>query len=230
MSAPAPVVAAAGLRRRYPGRGAPVDALGGVDLVVAPGEAVAVVGESGSGKSTLLHILGCLDRPTGGSYRLEGADVSRLGDAALAQVRAARIGFVFQTFELLAHKTVLENVALPFLYRGVGAAEARRRAARALERVGIAGRARHRPRELSGGEMQRAAIARAIAGEPALLLADEPTGNLDSATGRAVLAVFDELHRAGATLVIVTHNPDVAAACGRTVRLRDGRLLPAGGA
>ncbi len=230
MSSPQPVVEALGLRRRYPGPGAPVDALAGVDIAVLPGEAVAIVGASGSGKSTLLHVLGCLDRPTGGTYRLEGAEVSRLGDGALSRVRAARIGFVFQTFQLLPHKTVLENVALPFLYRGIRGAEAGRRSAAALERVGLGHRARHRPRELSGGELQRAAIARAVAGEPALLLADEPTGNLDHEAGRAVLELFAELNRGGTTLVIVTHNAEVAAACGRTVRLRDGRVVAAAGA
>jgi putative ABC transport system ATP-binding protein len=217
------LVEARGLVKSY-GRGpGAVAALRGVDLQIAAGEFVAVTGASGSGKSTLLHILGCLDRPDAGTCLLNGRDVSRLSDAELSRIRRRLIGFVFQTFHLLPQRSILENVLLPFLYRDESRAEARRRAARALERVGLEHRARHRPAELSGGEMQRAAIARALVGEPLLVLADEPTGNLDTDSGGRIMDLFRELNREGTTFVMVTHNRALAERCDRELRLRDGR-------
>jgi putative ABC transport system ATP-binding protein len=186
---------------------------------------VAVTGPSGSGKSTLLGLLGCLDRPSQGQVRLSGRDVAALDDVALSRLRNREIGFVFQSFHLIPQLSVLENVTTPLLYGDHGPeAGWRRRALRCLERVGLAQRASHRPAELSGGEAQRAAIARALITEPSLLLADEPTGNLDSATGQEIADLLDELHAAGATLVLVTHNEALAARAGRQIRLRDGRL------
>ena len=230
MTAETPLVEARGVRRRYGAGAAAFEALRGVDAAVRRGEFVAVTGASGSGKSTLLHILGCLDRPTAGACLFDGRDVSGLPDAELSGIRLARIGFVFQTFHLLPHRTVLENVLLPFVYRDERPAEARRRAAGVIERVGLAARAGHRPQELSGGELQRVAIARALAGGPLLVLADEPTGNLDSETGAAILELFRGLNREGTTFVIVTHDREIAARCDRTLHLRDGRLDPGAGA
>jgi putative ABC transport system ATP-binding protein len=196
-----------------------------VSLVVARGEYVAIMGPSGCGKSTLMNLLGCLDTADEGRYWLGGRLVSELPDRELARVRNREIGFVFQTFALLPRQSALANVEMPLVYAGVPAAERRRRAREALARVDLADRAQHRPAELSGGQRQRVAIARALVTGPQLLLADEPTGNLDSATGAGILALFDELHRAGNTLVLVTHEAEVAARAGRTILLRDGRVV-----
>jgi putative ABC transport system ATP-binding protein len=200
-----------------------VHALRGINLVVEAGDYVAVMGPSGSGKSTLLHILGCLDRPTQGKYFLEGLDVSTLGPAELAALRNRRIGFVFQSFNLLPRETALENVTLPLVY--AGARNLRRRGLAALEAVGLGHRWRHYPGQLSGGEQQRVAIARALVKEPSLLLADEPTGNLDSQTAQQILELFDRLHAGGLTLVVITHNPEVALRARRILRLKDGLLV-----
>jgi len=199
-----------------------VAALRGVSLDVQPGEYVAVMGPSGSGKSTLMHIIGCLDIPTAGSYLLAGEDVSWMSENQLADVRNLRIGFVFQQFNLLASMTATSNVALPLAYAGISRADRRARAEASLARVGLADRVGHRPGELSGGQQQRVAVARALVTEPALILADEPTGNLDSTSTVDVLDLFDELHDAGRTIVLITHEHDVAARAGRVVRLRDG--------
>ena len=199
-----------------------VAALRGVTLDVQPGEYVAVMGPSGSGKSTLMHIIGCLDVPTAGSYHLAGEDVSRMSENELADVRNLRIGFVFQQFNLLASMTAASNVALPLAYAGISRADRRERAEASLARVGLADRVSHRPGELSGGQQQRVAVARALVTEPALILADEPTGNLDSTSTADVLDLFDELRDAGRTVVLITHEHDVAARAGRIVRLRDG--------
>jgi putative ABC transport system ATP-binding protein len=208
----------------YPHGSGEVAALVDVSLRVHAGESVAVMGPSGSGKSTLLSILGCLDRPSRGRYAIDGHSVSGLGDQELSRLRNRRIGFVFQSFHLIPQLTVVENVETPLLYGPVPVAQWRERARRCLEKVGLAHRADHRPSELSGGEAQRAAIARALVCEPALLLADEPTGNLDSATGEEIAALLAELHREGRTLVVVTHNEGLARRAERMVRLRDGRL------
>ena len=218
------VIDAAGLERRYRMGAETVHALRGVDLAVGRGEYVAVMGASGSGKSTLMNILGCLDTPDAGRYLLNGHAVDRLREAELARVRNREIGFVFQTFNLLPRATALGNVETPLVYAGVGRRERRERARRALERVGLAERMDHRPAEMSGGQRQRVAIARALVNEPAILLADEPTGNLDSATRAAILSLFDELHAAGNTVILVTHEADVAAHAARAITLLDGRI------
>ncbi|MCC6995391.1 MAG: ABC transporter ATP-binding protein [Deltaproteobacteria bacterium] len=201
-----------------------VRALRGVSLEIRGGEFVAVMGTSGSGKSTLMNILGCLDRPSGGSYLLEGREVAHLGRGELAEVRNHTLGFVFQSFNLLSRTSALENVELPLVYAGVSGRERRRRAIAALERVGLGGRIDHKPNQLSGGQQQRVAIARAIVGEPRIILADEPTGNLDTETSFEIMALFQELSRSGITIVLVTHEPDIAAFCGRVIMMRDGRI------
>lgn len=202
-----------------------VEALVGMNLDVEEGEWVSVVGTSGSGKSTLMSLLGLLDTPTSGSYSLNGRDASHLRGRELARARRELIGFVFQSYNLLPRQTALSNVELPLVYAGVRGAERRRRAQEALERVGLSERTHHKPPELSGGQMQRVAIARALVNEPALLLADEPTGNLDSASGEDILELFDGLKASGATIVVVTHDPSVAARGDWAVELKDGRVL-----
>ncbi|NHI19633.1 ABC transporter ATP-binding protein [Phycicoccus endophyticus] len=204
-----------------------VEALRGVDLRVDEGEFVSTMGPSGSGKSTLMHIIGCLDIPTVGQYLLAGEDVSAMTEAQLADVRNRRIGFVFQQFNLLPALSAWRNVELPLVYAGVPRAERRRRAVSALERVGLAERVDHRPSELSGGQQQRVSVARALVTDPQLILADEPTGNLDSVATADVLALFDDLHDQGRTIVLITHEHDVAERAGRTVHMHDGRLLDA---
>lgn len=202
-----------------------VPAVRGVDLDVDRGEYLAIMGSSGSGKSTLMNLLGCLDTPTRGSYELGGRDVSGLGEDELAAVRNREVGFVFQTFNLLPRSTALQNVELPLVYAGVATAARRERAARALEQVGLADRSHHKPNELSGGQRQRVAIARALVTEPSLILADEPTGNLDSQTSREIMALLSELDRDGRTLILVTHEADIAAYTRRVIRLHDGRIV-----
>jgi len=202
-----------------------VPALLDVDLDVTPGEFLAIIGPSGSGKSTMMHILGCLDRPTRGTYALAGTPIEDLDDDGLARVRSRTIGFVFQSYNLLPRTSALDNVAAPLLYQGIGRAERVERATAALQRLGLGDRLQHEPSELSGGQQQRVAIARALVTDPALLLADEPTGNLDQASGHEVLELLRELNRSGRTVILITHDASVAAAASRQVHIRDGRLL-----
>jgi len=208
--------------------GEEVRALRGVSFGISRGEWVAIIGQSGSGKTTMMNILGCLDTPSSGSYFLNGKDVSRMSDDELAVIRNKEIGFIFQTFQLLPRETAQANVELPLVYRGTGARERREKARAALDKVGLGHRMHHKPNELSGGQRQRVAIARALVSEPSMLLADEPTGNLDSATGEEIVKLFSELHKMGHTLVLVTHEPKLAARCPRAVRLSDGNVVADG--
>lgn len=219
-----PALELVGVSRIYRSDAEDVRALDGVDVSIAEGEYVAVVGPSGSGKSTLMHILGCLDLPTEGNYLLAGQDVSSLDEEALAGIRNRRIGFVFQQFHLLASLTAAGNVELPLVYAGVARTERKERVLEALARVGLAERTEHRPNQLSGGQQQRVAVARALVTEPAILLADEPTGNLDSASTRDILGLFDTLHASGRTIVLITHEHDVAARAGRVLTIGDGHI------
>jgi putative ABC transport system ATP-binding protein len=220
-----PLISIERLARHYVVGGETVRALDGVSFEIQQGEWVAIVGQSGSGKSTLMNLLGCLDTATSGTYRLNGADVETLTDDALADLRNKEIGFVFQTFQLLPRATALANVELPLVYRGLPRRQRRQMAEAALRAVGLANRMHHRPNELSGGQRQRVAIARALVGEPSILLADEPTGNLDSQTGEEIVRLFGELHARGHTIILVTHEPKLAARCPRAIKLMDGRVL-----
>jgi putative ABC transport system ATP-binding protein len=221
-----PVIALQDVRKTYTNGTLSVEALRGINLSISSGDYVAIMGPSGSGKSTLMHILGCLDVPTEGRYLLAGEDVSRLTEDELANIRNRRIGFVFQQFNLLPSLNAWRNVELPLCYAGVSRPERKARAMAALERVGLSDRVEHRPAELSGGQQQRVAVARALVTDPALILADEPTGNLDSVSTDDVLGLLDELHEAGRTIVLITHEGDVARRAGRVVRIHDGGLVP----
>lgn len=219
------VIRVVGLVKEYRMGKVAVAALRGIDLEIPAGQFIAIMGPSGSGKSTLMNILGCLDRPTGGAYYLDGSDVSKKTDNQLADIRNRSIGFIFQTFNLLGRTDALANVELPLIYRGTPGRERREKAARALEAVGLADRGKHRPNELSGGEQQRVAIARALATEPRVILADEPTGNLDSRSGEEIMAIFQALNGKGITVIVVSHDPDIARHAERVVSLRDGRVV-----
>jgi putative ABC transport system ATP-binding protein len=221
-----PVCDLRGIRKTYykPDGSVLVEALRGVDVSVPHGQYVAIMGPSGSGKSTLMNILGCLDRPTAGSYLLDGKDVAQVDDEELSRYRGRKIGFVFQAFNLISQLKIEENVEVPLFYQDVPKAERAERARKKLELVGLGDRLGHRPSELSGGQQQRVAIARALVTEPVVLMADEPTGNLDTATGESILSVIDELHASGMTILMVTHDEAIAERCQRVIRLRDGEL------
>jgi putative ABC transport system ATP-binding protein len=219
-----PVIAIRGIARSYPMGDSVIHALRGVNVDIRHGEYVAIMGPSGSGKSTLMNLIGCLDTPDEGDYTLNGRQVSNMKDSELAHVRNNEIGFVFQTFNLLQRATALHNVEMPLIYAGTARRARRERAEKALTRVGLSDRMHHRPSELSGGQRQRVAIARALVNDPSILLADEPTGNLDSSTAAEILGMFDELHTAGNTIVLVTHDESVARRAKRIIRLRDGHI------
>jgi len=218
------VIALRGIAKVYPMADEEVHALRGVDLTIAQGEYVAVVGPSGSGKSTMMNLIGCLDRPSRGTYELSGVDVSRMSENALADTRNQRIGFVFQTFNLLPRLSAYQNVELPLIYQGLSSKERKQRVSERLAQVGLSERAKHRPAELSGGQRQRVAVARALVTTPAILLADEPTGNLDQKTGQEILGLFAALHASGQTIVLVTHDPHIAERAARVVEIRDGGI------
>ena len=218
------MIEARGIEKSYLMGRVTVEALRGVDLDIGPGEHVAILGPSGSGKSTLMHILGCLDTPTSGDYLLDGRQVSGLRRNDLARIRNEKVGFVFQSFNLLAHASALGNVELPLVYTGTGRRERHRRAAELLERVGLGDRMDHRPNELSGGERQRVAVARALVIDPYLVLADEPTGNLDTTSGQEIVGLFEDLVEEGRTVIVVTHDHEVARSARRIIRLRDGAV------
>ena len=217
-----PVIQITDIRRDFKLGQETVRVLKGIDLNIDKGEYVAIMGPSGSGKSTLMNLLGCLDTPTGGSYILNGTDVSRLSDDELAEIRNKEIGFVFQTFNLLPRTTALDNVALPMIYAGRSKRERDHRASEVLTSVGLGDRMDHRPNQLSGGQRQRVAVGRALVNDPSIILADEPTGNLDSKTGTEIMALFDKIHKRGNTIILVTHEEDIAARANRIIRLRDG--------
>ena len=226
MSPAQPVIVMQGIVKRYSiGKLNELEILHGIDLQVEPGEFVAIVGESGSGKSTMMNILGALDRPTEGHYKLNGVDIQTAGDKELAKIRNRQIGFVFQTFNLIGRMSALKNVELPMLYAGMPARERSQRAAELLDLVGMSERKKHQPNELSGGQRQRVAIARALANRPPLLLADEPTGNLDTASSVEIMELFSRLHDEGTTVVVVTHEEDIAAFTERIIRFKDGQII-----
>ena len=227
-SGPPPIIDMRSLRKVYDTGAIQVEALRGIELVVQPREFVAIVGPSGSGKSTLLNIVGCLDVPSEGSYRLDGEEVAELDLDELADIRNRKVGFVFQSFNLLPQITAYENVEMPLLFKGAGARERRERVGWLFEQVGLADRMRHKPTELSGGQMQRVAIARALACEPALILADEPTGNLDTSSGQDIMSLFEQLAEKGHTLVLITHDAALARRTRRIVRLQDGLIVEDG--
>ena len=219
-----PLLVLRDVQKVYDSEGVPVHALRGITETIRRGEHVAIIGPSGSGKSTLMHLLGCLDKPSSGELELDGRRVDRMSAGDLARARNEMIGFVFQTFNLLPRASILRNVELPMVYAGIGSAERRRRASEALARVGLGNRLSHVPAKLSGGERQRAAIARALVNDPPIILADEPTGNLDQKTGHEILDWFGQLHRDGRTIIVVTHDPAVAERAERTIRIVDGRV------
>lgn len=218
-------IALTGISKRYTMGDAIVTALDNIELNIGKGEFAAIMGPSGSGKSTLMNILGCLDRPTSGSYTLDGDEVAHLSDDQLAITRNRKIGFVFQNFNLLPRMSALQNVALPLVYAGVVKEDRRERAAEALRKVGLGDRMHHRPNELSGGQRQRVAIARALINQPSIVMADEPTGNLDTRSGEEIMTLFHELHRAGCTIILVTHEPDIARQAKRIIHIRDGLII-----
>ena len=220
-----PLVELTGVRKIYRMADEEVRALDGVDLVIEPGEFIAIIGPSGSGKSTLMHLLGCLDTPTEGRIVLDGTDISRATSNELASIRNRKIGFVFQSFNLLPRLDVTQNVELPLIYAGLHASARHEMAQRALEQVGLANRAKHRPGQLSGGQSQRVAIARALVNNPRIVFADEPTGNLDTATGETILGLFRDLSRDGRTIILVTHDPKIAAQAARRIEIRDGKIV-----
>lgn len=219
-----PMIELSDIRKIYQVGGQEVAALAGINLTIGAGEFTALMGPSGSGKSTLMNILGCLDRPTSGSYKLDGDEVANLSDDELAVTRNQRIGFVFQNFNLLSRITAAENVALPLVYAGVGGRERAERANKVLQAVGLSDRAEHQPNELSGGQRQRVAIARALVNDPHILMADEPTGNLDTKSTREIMDIFEGLHAAGRTIILVTHEPEIAACANRQLLVRDGQI------